>query len=58
MKRDQHEPQPDERRRPYRKPRIERVRLQPEEAVLAACKNPGWGPCKPPGQPPARLPGS
>ena len=27
-----------ERRRPYRKPKLEIIRLQFEEAVLAACK--------------------
>lgn len=42
----------------YRKPTVERIRLQPEEAVLGACKNPGWGGCQPPGQPPSRNPGS
>ena len=58
LTRDEDKQKPDETRRPYRKPRIERVRLQPEEAVLSACKNPGWGPCAPPGQPPSRRPGS
>jgi hypothetical protein len=45
-------------RKPYRKPTLERVKLMPEETVLAACKNPSTDPCPPPGQPGSRLPGS
>lgn len=58
MKQDRDKQPSGDARRPYRKPRIERVKLQPEEATLGACKNPGLGPCKPPGLPPSRLPGS
>ena len=46
------------KRRPYHEPRVERVELLLEEALLGACKNPGWGDCAPPGQPPSRRPGS
>ena len=45
-------------RRPYRRPRVERVELRLEETVLGACKNPGTQQCTPPGHDPARLPGS
>lgn len=45
-------------RRPYRRPTVERIRLRPEDAVLSACKNPGWGGCSKPGQPGGRTPGS
>ena len=30
-------------RKPYAKPQLTRVMLRPEEAVLAACKNPNAG---------------
>ena len=35
---------PDETgpRKPYAKPQLTRVTLRPEEAVLAACKNPSY----------------
>jgi hypothetical protein len=36
-----------EERRPYSKPRVQRVELVPEEAVLAACK--GYDLSGPPG---------
>lgn len=64
---DQYRFEPDEKgrrpaaagvRQPYRKPVLERIRLAPDEVVLGACKNPGFGACHPPGHPPARLPGS
>ena len=49
---------PRQSKRPYHKPRLEKLNLVPSEAVLQHCKNPGWGPCQPPGQPPSKLPGS
>ena len=44
-------------RKPYRRPMVERVRIEPTESVLAACKQPGPGGCPPPGQG-GRNPGS
>ncbi|MCK9459447.1 MAG: hypothetical protein M0R80_07405 [Proteobacteria bacterium] len=46
------------KRKAYRKPAVERVKLAPEETVLGACKNPGWGGCPIPPSPGARKPGS
>lgn len=46
------------KRRPYREPRVERIEIRLDEAMLGNCKNPGWGGCAPPGQPPSRRPGS
>jgi hypothetical protein len=34
---------PGKGRKPYQKPQIERVRLVPQEAVLAVCKLPNQG---------------
>jgi len=41
--------EPGKKKKAYKKPEVEQVKLVPEEAVLGACKNPGWGGCTPPG---------
>jgi len=38
------EKQPPERKKPYMKPTLMKVRLKPEEAILGACKKSGFGP--------------